>query len=133
MKLNLFVTGKAILSTYRKFQGVITEESCYTLCWFFFSLIEILALKAKLYSKTLSPLSGLLIFISCHFSVQFSGLRGFYFVTHCCRKKKKELIYFFMTDIRLFKGETAIWSSRTDVRAEGELRRSCCSWQISFR
>lgn len=73
----------------------------------FLSLIEILALKAKLHSKTLSALSGLLIFISCHLSVLFSEPRGFT-LQHITVGKKKQTYLFFITDIRLFKGEIAL-------------------------
>lgn len=129
VKLNLFVTGEALLSTYRKFQGVITEESCYTLGFFPHwdgswhwkpdSLPEYCLLLVA-YSF-LFPATKALSF----------QVRGSYFATDCCRKKKSRL--FFITDSRLFKGETTIWSKRADVRAEGELKRSCCWRQISFR
>lgn len=86
----------------------------------FFSLIEILALKVYSIPKRCSALSCLLICllicISCHLSVQFSEVRGFNFATHCCRKKPNNLLVFL--SLTLDKGETAICSTRTDVRAE---------------
>lgn len=101
VKLNLFVTGEALLSTCRKFQGVITEESCYTLGFFPHwdgswhwkpdSLPEYCLLLVA-YSF-LFPATKVLSF----------QVRGSYFATDCCRKKN--LFYFLSPTVDFSKAK----------------------------